>query len=60
MSSEREVLQLIATGASDQEIAEKLTLSIHTVKTHVRHILAKLHAVNRRAAVSEARQRGLM
>lgn len=57
---EREVLQLIATGASDQEIAEKLTLSIHTVKTHVRHILAKLHAVNRRAAVNEARQRGLM
>jgi len=57
---EREVLQLIATGASDQEIAEKLTLSVHTVKTHVRHILAKLHAVNRRAAVSEARQRGLM
>ncbi|MFN3979665.1 MAG: response regulator [Caldilinea sp.] len=57
---EREVLQLIATGASDQEIAEKLILSIHTVKTHVRHILAKLHAVNRRAAVSEAKQRGLM
>jgi DNA-binding NarL/FixJ family response regulator len=57
---EREVLRLIATGASDQEIAAKLTLSIHTVKTHVRHILAKLHAVNRRAAVSEAQQRGLM
>lgn len=57
---EREVLQLIATGASDQEIAAKLTLSVHTVKTHVRHILAKLHAVNRRAAVGEARQRGLM
>ena len=57
---EREVLQLIATGASDNEIADKLTLSVHTVKTHVRHILAKLHAVNRRAAVSEARQRGLM
>jgi DNA-binding NarL/FixJ family response regulator len=57
---EREVLQLIATGASDSEIASQLTLSIHTVKTHVRHILAKLHAVNRRAAVSEAKQRGLM
>lgn len=57
---EREVLQHLATGASDSEIADKLTLSIHTVKTHVRHILAKLHAVNRRAAVSEARQRGLM
>lgn len=57
---EREVLQFIATGVSDQEIADQLTLSVHTVKTHVRHILAKLHAVNRRAAVSEARQRGLL
>lgn len=57
---EREVLQLVAAGASDSEIADRLTLSIHTVKTHVRHILAKLHAVNRRAAVNEAKQRGLM
>lgn len=57
---EREVLQLVASGASDSEIAERLTLSVHTVKTHVRHILAKLHAVNRRAAVSRARQQGLM
>jgi len=55
---EREVLEWLATGASDSEIAERLTLSIHTVKTHVRHILAKLHAVNRRAAVSEAKRRG--
>lgn len=55
---EREVLEWLATGASDGEIAERLTLSIHTVKTHVRHILAKLHAVNRRVAVSEAKRRG--
>lgn len=57
---EREVLELIATGASDAEIAAQLSLSIHTVKTHVRHILAKLHAVNRRMAVGEARRRGVL
>lgn len=57
---EREVLELIAAGASDAEIATRLTLSIHTVKTHVRHILAKLHAVNRRTAVGEARRRGVL
>ncbi|MDW8319068.1 MAG: response regulator transcription factor [Anaerolineae bacterium] len=57
---EREVLELLATGASDAEIAARLSLSIHTVKTHVRHILAKLHAVNRRMAVGEARRRGLL
>jgi DNA-binding NarL/FixJ family response regulator len=57
---EREVLELIATGASDAEIAAQLSLSIHTVKTHVRHILAKLHAVNRRTAVGEARRRGVL
>jgi DNA-binding NarL/FixJ family response regulator len=57
---EREVLEIIATGASDREIALTLTLSVHTVKSHVRNILAKLHAANRRAAVSRARRRGLM
>ncbi len=57
---EREVLELIATGASDNEIAEQLTLSIHTVKTHVRHILSKLHAINRRAAVSMAKKSGVL
>ena len=57
---EREVLELVATGASDREIAQGLSLSVHTVKSHVRNILAKLHAVNRRAAVNQARRRGLM
>lgn len=59
---EREVLNLIATSASDKEIAAELSLSLHTVKSHVRSILSKLHAANRRQAarlaVSERWARG--
>ena len=47
---EQEVLDLIATGATDKVIAEKLSISLHTVKSHVRNILSKTHAVNRRYA----------
>ena len=47
---ERDVLNLIAAGATDKEIAARLSLSLHTVKTHVRNILSKLHAINRRQA----------
>ena len=47
---ERETLALIAAGATDKEIAAQLTLSLHTVKSHVRSILTKLHAANRRQA----------
>ena len=57
---EREVLNLIATRATDKEIATQLLLSVHTVKTHVRNILGKLHAVNRRQAVRLAAQQGLV
>jgi DNA-binding NarL/FixJ family response regulator len=57
---ERQVLDLIASGASDRKIADTLFISVHTVKTHVRNLLGKLHAGNRRAAVDQARQRGLM
>jgi len=59
-SRELEVLQLIATKASDKEIAAQLNLSLHTVKTHVRNILGKLHAVNRRHAATLAAQEGLL
>jgi len=59
-SRELEVLQLIATQASDKEIAAQLNLSLHTVKTHVRNILGKLHAVNRRHAATLAAQEGLL
>ncbi len=55
---EREVLEYIAGGATDKEIAVKLMLSLHTVKTHVRNILSKLHAVNRRHAADVALREG--
>jgi DNA-binding NarL/FixJ family response regulator len=55
---EREVLELIAAGKSDKEIAVQLSISLHTVKTHVRSILSKLHAVNRWDAVRLAAKLG--
>jgi DNA-binding NarL/FixJ family response regulator len=57
---EHEVLSLVAIGATDKEIAAQLSLSRHTVKTHLRSILSKLHAVNRRQAAQLARQQGLV
>lgn len=57
---EREVLDLIATGATNQVIADELSISLHTVKSHVRNILSKLHAVNRRHAARLAMQQGLV
>ena len=57
---EIEVLNLLATGAADKEIAEQLSLSLHTVKTHVRNILSKLHAINRRDATRLAAKQGLI
>jgi DNA-binding NarL/FixJ family response regulator len=52
---EQEVLNLIATGATDKEIATRLALSLHTVKSHVRSILSKTHAINRRQAARLAK-----
>jgi DNA-binding NarL/FixJ family response regulator len=53
---EREVLALLADGMRNREIAERLVVSETTVKTHVRHILEKLHLRNRsEAAVFAAR-----
>jgi two-component system NarL family response regulator len=57
---ETEILALIATGAPDKEIAIQLSLSIHTVKSHIRSILSKLHAVNRRQAARLAIRQGLV
>lgn len=48
---EREVLVEIAHGLSNQEIADKLFISLPTVKTHVAHILAKINARDRVQAV---------
>jgi DNA-binding NarL/FixJ family response regulator len=55
---EMEVLQLLATGASNREIAEALVIAENTVKNHVRSILTKLGVENRRQAARLARAQG--
>ncbi|RPI12003.1 MAG: DNA-binding response regulator [Acidobacteriales bacterium] len=57
---EQEVLSLVALGATDQEIAEKLCLSVHTVKSHMRNILSKLHLSHRHEAAQFALREGLI
>ena len=57
---EQEVLSLAATGATDQEIADSLVVSIHTVKSHMRNILAKLHMSHRNEAAQYALHQGLI
>lgn len=52
---EWEILTMIARGASNQEIANRLVLSVGTVKGHVNHIFSKLNVHNRTAAVARAR-----
>jgi len=57
---EQEVLSLVAEGAADKEIAEALCISVHTVKSHLRNILAKLHVGSRYEAARYARHKGLV
>ncbi len=49
---EREILQMLADGNSNREVSERLVVSVETVKTHVKHILAKLEAEHRTQAVA--------
>jgi NarL family two-component system response regulator LiaR len=56
---EREVLALLAAGLSNNEIAERLTLSLGTVRLHVSNILSKLGAPNRTSAAMIAVKHGL-
>lgn len=56
---EVEVLKLVAHGLSNQAIAEKLTISERTVRTHVGNILKKLHLANRTQAALYALREGL-
>lgn len=56
---EREVLAMIGAGRSNSEIAADLVISMATVKTHVRHIFAKLDLRDRAQAVVAARDAGL-
>ncbi len=57
---ELEALTIAARGASDKEIADELVISIHTVKSHMRNILSKLHVNTRREAAKVARNKGLL
>jgi two-component system nitrate/nitrite response regulator NarL len=57
---ETEILQLIAEGMSNKQIAEHLFLSLYTVKNHVHNILKKLQVKHRLEAVHYASQRGLV
>jgi DNA-binding NarL/FixJ family response regulator len=57
---EREVLQAIADGLTADEVAERLTISTHTVRTHVRHSMEKLHARTRIEAIMTALRRSLI
>ena len=57
---EIEVLRFIAEGNANKEIAHRLGIAEETVKTHVTHILAKLHVHDRTQAVSTALKRGII
>ena len=57
---EQEVLGFVAEGKTNKEIASSLNLSIHTIKSHMRKILAKLHLEKRQEAVAYAKQEGLI
>ena len=57
--SEREidVVRLVAEGLSNKEIAKSLHVSVHTVETHIRHMLTKTGLVNRTQLATWARER---
>jgi LuxR family maltose regulon positive regulatory protein len=58
--SETRVLRYLPTHLTAQEIARELSLSVHTVTTHLRHLYAKLGVHRRRQAVERARALGLL
>ena len=57
---ELEVLQLMAQGYSNNEIAEKIFLSLSTIKTHVANLFFKLDAKRRTQAIEIAKKLGLI
>lgn len=57
---ETEILALLATGATNREMAQQLFISESTVKTHLVHIYSKLGVDNRTAAVATARAENLL
>lgn len=59
-SREIEVLELVAAGRSNSEVADALFVSETTVKSHLAHIFSKLDVSSRTAAVSAARRNGIL
>ena len=57
---ELDVLALLASGKSNQAIADTLIIGVNTVKMHLRHIYVKLDAHNRVQAIIQARALGLV
>ncbi len=57
---EREVLALLADGASNEVIARRLFITLHTAKKHVANLMGKLDAANRTQAVARGRELGLL
>jgi DNA-binding CsgD family transcriptional regulator len=57
---EREILALLAEGFNGPEIAEKLTLALSSVKSHMQHLYGKLGASSKREVVARARAQGLL
>ena len=57
---EREVLALLAGGATNREIAQTLSVTLATVKSHLVHVYAKLEVRNRHEALSRAVALGLL
>jgi ATP/maltotriose-dependent transcriptional regulator MalT len=57
---EFEVLQLIAEGYSNQEIAQKLVVAVSTVKKHINSIFGKLGVTHRAQAIAQARELGIL
>jgi DNA-binding NarL/FixJ family response regulator len=57
---EKEILQLMTTGLIKKEIADRLTLSVHTVDTYLRRIYEKLEVNTRTGAVAKALKEGLV
>jgi DNA-binding CsgD family transcriptional regulator len=56
----REILALLAEGFNGPEIAEKLTLALSSVKSHMQHLYGKLGASSKREVVARARAQGLL
>jgi LuxR family maltose regulon positive regulatory protein len=59
-SRELEVLQYLATGLTNRQIADQMVVTINTVKAHTRRLYAKLDVSNRTQAVARARQLQLL